>query len=496
MSDLSNIKGIGPSTITKLNKLDIHSIEDLLSYYPYRFEKLKKTDIHDEHAIISVVIVNTPTISYFGRSRNAVRFKALYEEDNRYIDVVIFNRAFIKNNLIPSKTVTLIGKYDESKGKFTASDIKLFAIGDKVIITPIYHLVKGLTNNNIRKYINDSIKVSYIYDYIPDKLIDKYNFIDKKEALNIITNPTNVKSLNESLKRFKYEELFLFMLKINELINRNSINNIGYSRNINKEKINDFIFSLPFSLTIDQNKALDDIFTDLNSTKRMNRLVQGDVGSGKTIVAFIAMYALKLDNFQSALMAPTEILAHQHYLNMIKLFDGYDITIKEILGSTPKKEKEKIIEELKNGEIDVIIGTHALLSDNVEFNNLGLIITDEQHRFGVNQRTNLRNKGNLPDVLYLSATPIPRTYALTIYGDMDISIIRSKPQGRKADMEDPLVIRRGSTVIDACEKLHREFVKNFRHAKIWGTSVKFPGQKVGPDHVLEDEDVLRIILKK
>lgn len=431
MSDLSNIKGIGPSTITKLNKLDIHSIEDLLSYYPYRFEKLKKTDIHDEHAIISVVIVNTPTISYFGRSRNAVRFKALYEEDNRYIDVVIFNRAFIKNNLIPSKAVTLIGKYDEAKGKFTASDIKLFDIGDKVIITPIYHLVKGLTNNNIRKYINDSIKVSYIYDYIPDKLIDKYNFIDKKEALNIITNPTNVKSLNESLKRFKYEELFLFMLKINELINRNSINNIGYSRNINKEKINDFISSLPFSLTIDQNKALDDIFTDLNSTKRMNRLVQGDVGSGKTIVAFIAMYALKLDNFQSALMAPTEILAHQHYLNMIKLFDGYDITIKEILGSTPKKEKEKIIEELKNGEIDVIIGTHALLSDNVEFNNLGLIITDEQHRFGVNQRSNLRNKGKMVDVLYLSATPIPRTYALMIYGDMDISVIKSMPEGRK-----------------------------------------------------------------
>ena len=431
MSDLSNIKGIGPSTITKLNKLDIHSIEDLLSYYPYRFEKLKKTDIHDEHAIISVVIVNTPTISYFGRSRNAVRFKALYEEDNRYIDVVIFNRAFIKNNLIPSRAVTLIGKYDEAKGKFTASDIKLFDIGDKVIITPIYHLVKGLTNNNIRKYINDSIKVSYIYDYIPDKLIDKYNFIDKKEALNIITNPTNVKSLNESLKRFKYEELFLFMLKINELINRNSINNIGYSRNINKEKINDFISSLPFSLTIDQNKALDDIFTDLNSTKRMNRLVQGDVGSGKTIVAFIAMYALKLDNFQSALMAPTEILAHQHYLNMIKLFDGYDITIKEILGSTPKKEKEKIIEELKNGEIDVIIGTHALLSDNVEFNNLGLIITDEQHRFGVNQRSNLRNKGKMVDVLYLSATPIPRTYALMIYGDMDISVIKSMPEGRK-----------------------------------------------------------------
>ena len=182
---------------------------------------------------------------------------------------------------------------------------------------------------------------------------------------------------------------------------------------------------------MDQQRTIDDIFTDLSSNKRMNRLVQGDVGSGKTIVAFITMYALALDHYQSALMAPTEILAHQHYLNMKKLFDGYDINIKEILGSTSKKEKEEIKEELKNGSIDIIIGTHALLSDDVEFSNLGLIITDEQHRFGVNQRSNLRNKGKMVDVLYLSATPIPRTYALMIYGDMDISIIKTMPSGRK-----------------------------------------------------------------
>ena len=431
MSDLSYIKGIGPSTISKLNKLNISSIEDLINYYPYRFEKLKKTNINDEHAIISVTIISTPTVSFFGRSKNAIRFKALYEDENKYIDVVIFNRAFMKSNLIPSKVVTLVGKFDQEKGKFIASDIKLFDIGNRVVITPIYHLVKGLTNNNIRKYITESINTVSLVDYIPYELTNKYNFIGKKEALNIITNPSDIKSLNLALERFKYEELFLFMLKINELINKNSINNIGHVRNIDRDKINEFISSLPFELTEDQNKVLEEIFNDLESSKRMNRLVQGDVGSGKTIVAFLSMYALSLDKYQSALMAPTEILAHQHYLNMIKLFEGYNLNIKEILGSTPKKEKELIKEELASGKIDIIIGTHALLQDDISFNNLGLIITDEQHRFGVNQRSNLRNKGEMVDVLYLSATPIPRTYALTIYGDMDISIIKSMPNGRK-----------------------------------------------------------------
>jgi ATP-dependent DNA helicase RecG len=431
MSDLSYIKGIGPSTISKLNKLNISSIEDLINYYPYRFEKLKKTNINDEHAIISVTIISTPTVSFFGRSKNAIRFKALYEDENKYIDVVIFNRAFMKSNLIPSKAVTLVGKFDQEKGKFIASDIKLFDIGNRVVITPIYHLVKGLTNNNIRKYITESINTVSLVDYIPYELTNKYSFIGKKEALNIITNPSDIKSLNLALERFKYEELFLFMLKINELINKNSINNIGHVRNIDRDKINEFISSLPFELTEDQNKVLEEIFNDLESSKRMNRLVQGDVGSGKTIVAFLSMYALSLDKYQSALMAPTEILAHQHYLNMIKLFEGYNLNIKEILGSTPKKEKELIKEELASGKIDIIIGTHALLQDDISFNNLGLIITDEQHRFGVNQRSNLRNKGEMVDVLYLSATPIPRTYALTIYGDMDISIIKSMPNGRK-----------------------------------------------------------------
>ena len=428
MNELSSIKGIGPSTINKLTKLDITNIDDLVSYYPYRYEILKKSENDYEHMVISVQVMSTPTVSYVKRL-NILRFKALYKD--KLINVVIYNRAFIKNQIMPSKYVTLIGKYEDKIDKFTASDIKLYDIGNRVEIKPIYHLVKGLTNNNMNKYINMVLDKARVIDYIPKVLKDKYKFLDKKESLRVINNPGDTKILNNAITRCKYEELFLFSLKMNELKNRNSINNKGYSRSINKDKVNEFIKSLPFELTKDQVNVLDDIFTDLESPKRMNRLVQGDVGSGKTIVAFLSMYALSLDKYQSALMAPTEILAHQHYLNMVKLFDGYELNIKEILGSTSKKEKEIIKEELACGKIDIIIGTHALLQDDISFNNLGLIITDEQHRFGVNQRSNLRNKGMMVDVLYLSATPIPRTYALTIYGDMDISIIKTMPSGRK-----------------------------------------------------------------
>ena len=428
MKDLSYIKGIGPTTIKKLEKLNINTIDDLINYYPYRYEILKKTTLESDISVISGII-NSPINIFYFHKLNSLKFQILYE--NKIINVIIYNRAFLKNNLTISKTITLIGKYDSKKNLFTAKDIKLYDIGNRVMVTPIYHLVKGLTNTNINKYINLGLDESNVIDYIPDIYKNKYNFIEKKEALKIIHNPISSKDLNNAILRCKYEELFLFTLKMNELKNKNSINNIGYSRNINKDKINEFISSLPFKLTLDQEKVLDEIFTDLSSPKRMNRLVQGDVGSGKTIVAFLAMYALSLDNYQSALMAPTEILAHQHYLNMKELFKGYNLNIKEILGSTSKKEKEIIKEELKTGKIDIIIGTHALLQDDISFNNLGLIITDEQHRFGVNQRSNLRNKGMMVDVLYLSATPIPRTYALTIFGDMDISIIKTMPKGRK-----------------------------------------------------------------
>ena len=426
MFGLDNIKGIGPSTISKLNKLDIYSIEDLISYYPYRYHLLKKTSLEEEKVTVSGKILSIPTVSFF-KKMNRLSFQM--EVGNKVVSVTIFNRLFLKDNLTINKVITVVGKFE--KNTIIASDIYLYDIGNGLTIIPVYHLVKGLTSKNINKYINEALNASYIYDYIPVELSNKYNFIDKNDALYKVNNPISIEDLDTAKDRLKYEELFLYSLKVNALKDKNSEDKQGHSKEVNREEINKFISSLEYSLTKDQLNTLEDIFNDISSPRRMNRLIEGDVGSGKTIVSLIAMYSLKLSGYQSTLMAPTEILAIQHYNTMTKLFKNFNVNVALITSSTKKSEKEKIYEGVKNGSIDMIVGTHSLLNEDLEFNNLGLVVTDEQHRFGVNQRNNLRNKGAEVDVLYLSATPIPRTYALTLFGDMDISIIESKISGRK-----------------------------------------------------------------
>jgi len=348
---------------------------------------------------------------------------------NIIINVSIFNRAFMKNNLVVGKEIILIGKYDSNKNTFVASDIK-FNIKDNEI-EPIYHLSSGLKNNNIIKAIEHAINLNNtVVDYIPENKSIEYGFIDKRLALNFIHQPKSETEIKKAKLRLIYEELFIFMFKIMFLKNKNVVTS-GINRNINYDDINNFISSLPFNLTSDQINSLKDIICDLNSDKRMNRLLLGDVGSGKTIVAIMALYANYLSGYQGAFMAPTEILATQHFRSVINLLKDFNVSVELLLGNMTKKEKDCVKEKIKNNEVDIVIGTHALLSDNVTFNNLGLVITDEQHRFGVNQRNVLQNKGIKPDVLYLSATPIPRTYALTIYGDLDVSMIKTKPAGRK-----------------------------------------------------------------
>ena len=428
MMQLINIKGIGKTKIDLLHKLNIYNIEELVEHYPFRYQVLKQTTLDDENVIVSGIIETMPVSNYF-KKMNRLSFKM--NKDNKLINVVVFNRVFLKNNLDVGKCVTVIGKYNNKTNTIVASDIRLINLYDETIIEPIYHLVKGINNKSINKIINSALIDSDIVDYIPRKFIEKYNYMNKIDALKIIHNPDKISTLNVAINRCKYEELFLFMLKINALKRNNNNLNIGYKKNIDRDKINQFIANLPFKLTEDQLNALDLIFTDLDSERRMNRLLEGDVGSGKTIVAVVSMYALFLSGYQSALMVPTEVLAKQHYNNIVSLFDNYGIKVELLVGSMSKKEKDAAYERIKNGISNIIIGTHTLVQDNIVYNNLGLVITDEQHRFGVNQRNNLRNKGNLPDVLYMSATPIPRTYALTIYGDMDISIINTIPSSRK-----------------------------------------------------------------
>lgn len=435
MNDLEKIKGIGYKTKEQLNKLGIFSVEDLIYYYPFRYELLKRSNIltleEDEKIIIDGKIESKPVVFRFKRNMNKMSFRMLIE--GMIIQVVIFNRAFLVSHLVIGKEITVIGKWDKNKNIITASDIILEPLGNEIKIEPIYRTTSGLNKKVLKKYIANALLFLKLNnnDYVPAYLKEKYNFLEKNRAVEISHIPQNEKLLKRALLRLKYEELFIFMIKILYLKKKTIAIDSVYSKKIARDKLTYFIKQLPFELTKDQKQAMEDIIKDIKAPQRMNRLLQGDVGSGKTIVAIIAILIVYLNNFQSAFMVPTEILAKQHFENIKKIFKDINIKIELLVGSLSKKEKESIAKRLQEGKIDLIIGTHALIQEGVNYYNLGLVITDEQHRFGVNQRASLRNKSNMPDVLYMSATPIPRTYALTIYGDMDISTIKSLPKGRK-----------------------------------------------------------------
>lgn len=455
MNDLSNIKGLGPKTIETLKNININNIEDLVYYYPYRHEIVRLNDIKEakdkDNIVIECIVDSVPLTRRFRANMTSLTFRAM--SSKKMIAVMIFNRAFLKSQIRPGSIVTVIGKYDALKNTVIASDIKFERLQTGSII-PVYHLTTGLTSKALKKYIDEALtKFDNYIDYVPDYLNERYNLISKKSAVNLIHNPKNEEEVKKALIKLKYEELFQFMFKINYLKEINKESKIGYLRNVDPEDVNEFIRSLPFELTADQDTAIEEIYKDMTSSKRMNRMLQGDVGSGKTIVSVIAAYINYLGKYQTALMAPTEVLAYQHYESIKNILSGTNIRVDILSGSMKKKEKDEVVEKLKDGKIDFIIGTHALLSDNVVFKNLGLVITDEQHRFGVNQRASLKNKGLLPDVLYMSATPIPRTFALTIYGDMDISNIKTKPKGRK---EIKTIIKSEKELVQVYDMMKRE----------------------------------------
>lgn len=430
MEELSNIKGIGPKTIELLNKLNIYNVNDLITYYPYRYNLIKRSDLNtsniNEQVIIDGMIESIPTIYRFNKKMDKMVFRI--NTQNNIINANIFNRSFLKNKLLPGTNVILFGKYDKVHNLITVSELRFGVLSDIPYIEPVYHSTNGITSKQIKLYIDNIMKQPFnIVSNIPSILNDKYNFMNINDSIREIHNPSNL--FDKALAHLKYEEAYNFMHKVNEL-KKNKQKEIGLSRNINYDEVKEFIKKLPFELTSDQNNVVDEIYSDLISDKRMNRLLQGDVGSGKTIVAFISMYINYLSGYQSALMVPTDVLAKQHYQSIKKIFDN-KINIVLLTGKLKRSEQKKIQEDMELGKVDIVIGTHSLISDNVKYYNLGLVITDEQHRFGVNQRLMLQNKGNIPDILYMSATPIPRTYALTLYGDMDVSTIKNSPKGRK-----------------------------------------------------------------
>ncbi len=458
---LSDVKGIGPKTETLLNKIGIFSFDDLVTHYPFRYEILKRSNLKDEESLEKVIIdgkvESIPILVRFKGNLNKLNIRLATKDG--VVGVSIFNRAFLKPNLKIGTSIIAIGKYDKQRNILTASEIKFGSLSNKETIEPVYHTTSGITGKVLASYINNALLKygNQITDNIPKYLLDRYNFNNKKTDLNIVHNPPDFEKLKESMIRLKYEELFEFTFKINYLKEQNKKNAVGIKRECNKMELDKVIKKLPFKLTDDQIKALDEIIDDLSSDHKMNRLLQGDVGSGKTIVAFLAMYYNSICGYQSALMAPTEILAIQHYNNIKEVFKDLNIEIALLTGSISKKEKQYIYKRLESGEISVVIGTHALIQEDVKYGNLGLVITDEQHRFGVNQRANLKNKGIAVDVLYMSATPIPRTYALTIYGDMDISTIKQLPSGRKPVKT---VVKSEKEMKDVLTSMHEELKNN------------------------------------
>ncbi len=428
---LEDIKGIGPKTLKLFQNLNIFTIQDLITYYPYKYKLYHPVtlDNYEENTevLINGYVASDAKIYYIKRNLNKISFRL--NTGTKLINVTIFNRPFIKQHLLLNKYISVIGKYKIKTNTFTASDIKLTPI-IKDEIEPIYHTTQGLKQVNIHKIINNLLEKNiYVPSLIPEEYIKEYSLLDKLTAIKEIHNPTSTNNLKQAEICLKYEELFEYTLKINYLKYLKDKTITSYIKTFDTSKLDNLISSLPFKLTDSQVNAVEDIKKDFNSPKHMNRLILGDVGSGKTIISFLALYMNYLSGYQGVLMAPTEILIKQHYENIKKILT--DLNIEILTGSTTKKARDKIIENLKNGKIDILLSTHSVLNDDVVFKNIGLVVTDEQHRFGVNQRKNLQNKGENVDVLYMSATPIPRTLALTIFKDMDITEIKTKPLNRK-----------------------------------------------------------------
>ena len=480
--DLESIKGIGPKTANILRRLGINNSYDLLTYYPFRYDVIKRTDLNEEKVILDGIVESNAVVTYLKNHKDKMQFRL---NIGKLVDVVIFNRGFLKNKIVVGTKLIIFGKYDKKKNIIVCSDIKFGLLGNVTKIEPVYHVTSGINSSQLNNIIN--LVDESIVDYVPDYLNDKYELPSKDFCIKEIHNPNNEEMLKKAISKLKYEELFLFMLKMNYLKSKKVQD--GLIRNVDKNKVLDFIDNLSFKLTIDQIKSVDEIYEDLTSNKRMNRLLQGDVGSGKTIVSFIALYINYLGGYQGALMAPTEILAKQHYNNLVKLLPNLKVGL--LTGKLKAKEKREIYGGLQDGSIDVVIGTHALISEDVKYKNLGLVITDEQHRFGVNQRSNLKNKGIMPDVLYMSATPIPRTYAITLFGDMDISSIKTKPAGRKEIIS---ILKKESEIKDVLNKMYEELKLNHQVYVI--APLIEESEKISLENVIKLKDKMNLAFGK
>lgn len=432
---IETVKGIGEKVAEQLALMNIYEIEDMLEYFPYRYDIYEKKPlrelIHDEKVTIEGKVLYAPSLQFYGRKKSRLSFTV--EVEGIAVKAVMFNRAFAKKQIHQGEDITLTGKWDAHRLQITVSNYKLGKLEEENTITPIYSMKGDMTSYKFQKLLKQVLDTyeEDMKELLPESYLETYKLPVRKKAVRTMHFPDSHIALKHARRRFIYEEFLLFQLKMQLLRKMHREATKGNTQNYQQEKVQEFIRSLPFSLTDAQQKALDEILKDMKNPYRMNRLLQGDVGSGKTAVAAICLYAAVTAGKQGALMVPTEILAEQHYQSFQTML-GERTNIALLTGSVKGKKRKILTERIQNQEIDIVIGTHALIQEDVLFNNLGLAIVDEQHRFGVAQRRTLRDKGLDPDVLFMTATPIPRTLAITAFGDMDVSIIDQLPSGRKA----------------------------------------------------------------
>ena len=466
--DVKYIKGVGPNRVKLLNKIGIFTLEDLISYYPRTYEDRSKPktlyECQDgEEALIEAVTLGRLTDV---RLKGKTMQKLLINDGTLTATVTWFNQSYLKTKFEKGEKYRFYGKINKKFGKVEIMS-PVFDDPSKKSntgrIIPIYPLTYSLSQNTLRKIIENGIEEVYgnLEETLPKYILDEYKLIGINKATKDIHFPEEFKDFNIARNRLVFEELLSVQLALLELKNNymDERNGISFNKDV---YISDVINTLPFSLTNAQRRVLEEIEKDMEDTKTMNRLLQGDVGSGKTVVAMCAAYKAVKSGYQAAVMAPTAILATQHLENFKNILNNLDIRCELLISGITKKKKEEILNRLENGEIDILIGTHALLEDNVKFKNVGLVVTDEQHRFGVKQRSKFAEKGKNPDVLVMTATPIPRTLALILYGDLDISIIDELPPNRKKI--DTFAV--GKDMTDRVNEFIRKQIKEGRQAYI------------------------------
>lgn len=434
-SPVTGLKGIGKETAGHLEALGIETIADLLWTFPHRHEDFRLKDLaqtpHNERVTVECKVEREPTILFLGRNKSRLQVTVL--AGRHLVKVVFFNQGYLKQKLIPGAIITVTGKWDRGRQVINGTSVTFGPKTEQVDFEPVYSLKGLIPQKRFRKYIRQALDDigAEILDAIPLHLQEAYKLASIADGLEGIHFPLDAEHAKQARRRFAYEELLFFQLRIQALRKIRKDSEHGTIIQYDLQKLRAFIASLPYELTAAQKRVVNEICKDLKEPHRMNRLLQGDVGSGKTVVAAICLYGAVTAGFQGALMAPTEILAEQHAENLAEWFEPFGVRVALLSGSTKTKERRLLLEELANGSIDILIGTHALIQPDVIFCKLGFVITDEQHRFGVEQRRILRDKGDNPDVLFMTATPIPRTLAITAFGEMDVSIIDEMPAGRK-----------------------------------------------------------------